>query len=124
MSSLRILTKRVYLEPEAADGRRILVDRLWPRGLSKAQARIDYWAKETAPSKELREWYGHDPDKWTAFRQRYAGELDAGREGVDALIERLGTGTVTFLYAAKTDEFNNAVALKGYIEARLSADRS
>ena len=114
-----IRTKRVYRDPEPSDGRRILVDRLWPRGLSRAKAAIDAWVKAVAPSRALREWYAHDPDKWTEFRRRYADELDANEEAVAALIGELGSDKVTFLYAARTDEFNNAVALKAYIEARL-----
>ncbi len=82
---MSILTKRVYEEASSADGRRILIDRLWPRGISKATARVDYWAKEVAPSTELRQWYRHDHDKWPEFKRRYFAELEAEPEAVQAL---------------------------------------
>jgi uncharacterized protein YeaO (DUF488 family) len=114
-----IRTKRVYLDAEPSDGRRILVDRLWPRGVSKEKARIDHWAKAVAPSRVLREWFAHEPGKWPEFKRRYAEELDTDEASVEALIGQLGSRKVTFLYAARSDDFNNAVALKAYIEARL-----
>jgi len=112
-----IKVKRVYEKPEAADGVRILVDRLWPRGLTKDKADIAYWAKDISPSNELRRWYGHDPDKWTAFRERYRKELDANPEGIDKLLALTKKGAVTFVYSSKEDRINNAEALKEYIEA-------
>jgi uncharacterized protein YeaO (DUF488 family) len=114
---VKILVKRVYDEPEEADGCRILVDRLWARGLSKEKARVDVWAKKVAPSTALRRWYGHDPDKWPEFKSRYAAELEANREEVEKLLVRIHTGTVTFLYSSKERRLNNAVALKEYIKS-------
>lgn len=112
-----IRIKRVYEAPEAADGRRILVDRLWPRGLSKEKAKVDIWAKGVAPSTELRRWYGHDPDKWTEFKSRYAAELDANPDQVAELRDEVRKGEVTFVYSSKETDLNNARALKEYIEA-------
>lgn len=118
---ITIRVKRVYEEPEEADGRRILVDRLWARGLSKDKAKLDIWAKEISPSTELRRWYGHDPNKWAEFRSRYAAELDANPEGVVAIVREVQAGIVTFLYSSKEERMNNAVALKKYIESLIDA---
>ena len=118
-TSIRI--KRVYEEPEETDGRRILVDRLWARGLSREKARVDVWIKEIAPSTELRRWYGHDPHKWTKFKKRYTAELDANPENVEAILEEVQAGIVTFVYSSKEEQLNNAVALKEYIESILDA---
>jgi len=119
MNSKRITIriKRVYEEPEEADGRRILVDRLWARGLSKEKAKVDVWVKEIAPSTELRRWYGHDPNKWTEFKSRYAAELRANPDKVEEILEEVQEGIVTFLYSSKEEQLNNAVALKEYIES-------
>jgi uncharacterized protein YeaO (DUF488 family) len=111
-------TKRIYEAAAAADGRRVLVDRLWPRGLSKEKARVDVWARSIAPSNELRRWYGHDPAKWEEFRRRYFAELDAAPEGVAELREALGSGTATLLFSSKEEVLNNAAALAEYLEAR------
>ncbi len=111
-----IAIKRAYEEPGRDDGRRVLIDRLWPRGLPKERARIDEWMKELAPSTELRKWFGHDPDKWAEFEQRYFDELDAKGELVKRLIEEAhGRGRVTLLYGARDTAHNNAVALRDYI---------
>jgi len=115
---VKLRTKRVYDPPKAADGRRILIDRLWARGLSKAAAGIDYWARDIAPSTKLRQWYRHDPDKWKEFRRRYFAELDANPEGVAELRANLGRGTVTLLFSSKEARLNNASALKEYLEAK------
>ncbi|HWZ27993.1 MAG TPA: DUF488 family protein [Gemmatimonadales bacterium] len=115
---MKLRTKRVYDPPKAGDGRRILVDRLWARGLSKASARIDFWAKAIAPSTRLRQWYGHDPDKWNEFRRRYFAELDANADGVAELRAHLGKGTVTLLFSSKEARLNNASALREYLEAK------
>lgn len=109
-------TKRVYEPARESDGRRILVDRLWPRGLSKAAARIDYWAKAIAPSTKLRQWYGHDPAKWKEFRRRYFAELEANPEGIDELRRELRKGAVTFLYSSREERLNNATALQEYLQ--------
>lgn len=113
----RIRLKRVYEKADQSDGRRILVDRVWPRGISRAKARIDYWAKDSAPSNELRKWYGHDPEKWEAFKTRYIDELKANPEAVNELLDNLCRGrTTTFVYSSKEAEKNNAVVLKEFIE--------
>lgn len=111
-----ICIKRVYEEPSEDDGLRILVDRLWPRGLSKAKAKVDRWEKDLAPTTELRRWFGHDPAKWEEFLQRYRAELEGKEEALARLRREANDGTVTLLYAAKDEEHNNAVALKRYIE--------
>jgi uncharacterized protein YeaO (DUF488 family) len=118
---ITIRIKRVYEEPEEADGLRVLVDRLWARGLSKEKARVDVWVKEIAPSTELRRWYGHDADKWPEFKTRYAAELNANPTGVEKLLSEVQAGTVTFLYSSKEERLNNAVALKEYIESIIQA---
>jgi len=112
----RILIKRVYDAPGPEDGKRILVDRLWPRGLTKEKAKIDYWAKDIAPSNELRTWYGHDPAKWDEFRKRYFAELRKNAAGIDALTEAMGKGPVSFVYSSTERTINNAEALKLYLE--------
>ncbi|HMA85911.1 MAG TPA: DUF488 domain-containing protein [Desulfosalsimonadaceae bacterium] len=113
----RIRLKRVYEKADQSDGRRILVDRVWPRGISRAKARIDYWAKDAAPSNELRKWYGHDPEKWEAFKTRYIDELKANPEAVKELLDNLCRDrTTTFVYSSKEAEKNNAVVLKEFIE--------
>ncbi|NIR81938.1 MAG: DUF488 family protein [Gammaproteobacteria bacterium] len=109
--------KRVYERASAEDGYRVLVDRVWPRGLKKEEARIDEWQREIAPSSELRRWYGHDPDKWSEFRSRYVAELDGKPDLVRELRERARSRTVTLLFGARERERNNAVALKAYLEA-------
>ena len=113
-----IRLRRVYDEPRPSDGFRVLVDRVWPRGLKKEQAAIDHWLKEVAPSAELRRWFSHEPAKWHGFRERYAKELDERPEAVRFLVEKGREGTVTLLFGAKDVERNNAVALKEYLEGR------
>jgi len=113
-----IRVKRVYEPPSNRDGRRVLVDRLWPRGLSKADAKIDYWPKEIAPSTKLRKWYGHDPDKWLEFKRRYFKELKSKSDALQALLDYVRTGKVTFVYGSKEQRLNNVAALKEYLEAR------
>jgi len=115
---VKLRIKRVYEPPAAADGRRILVDRLWPRGLSKAKARLDYWARTNSPSTALRQWYGHDPDKWQEFRRRYFAELDANPTGMADLRRELGSGTVTLLFSSREERLNNATALQEYLEGK------
>jgi len=106
----------IYEEPSADDGLRVLVDRLWPRGISKARAQVDRWEKDISPTTELRHWFGHDPAKWEEFLQRYRAELEDKKELLSQLREEADERTVTLLYAAKDEEHNNAVALKRYIE--------
>jgi uncharacterized protein YeaO (DUF488 family) len=115
--AMKIAIKRVYAKPARQDGVRILVDRLWPRGLTKEKARIDFWPKELAPSTELRLWYGHDPAKWEEFKSRYSRELQANPGSLKELRERVRRGPVTFLYSSKEERLNNAAALKEYLES-------
>ena len=114
--------KRSYEAPAASDGRRILVDRLWPRGLTKARARIDHWARGIAPSDALRKWYAHDCDKWPEFKRRYFAELDANPEGVAALREHLGVDA-TLVFSSRELELNNAKALLEYLAQGRAAVR-
>ena len=111
-----VRTKRIYEEPSASDGVRVLIDRLWPRGVSKESAAIDYWAKTVAPSHELRVWYGHDRAKWLEFRDRYWAELDANVEGIAELVSRVKGATVTLVFSSREQELNNASALQQYLE--------
>lgn len=113
-----IRVKRVYDPPSADDGTRVLVDRLWPRGISKERARIDLWLKEVAPSADLRKWYGHDPDRWEEFRRRYRAELSAKKDLILTLKEQAGHGTITLVYSSREEMRNNAVALRMYLEER------
>jgi uncharacterized protein YeaO (DUF488 family) len=112
----RIRLKRAYDPPAKADGRRVLVDRVWPRGVSKDRLRLDAWLKEAAPSPSLRKWFDHDPAKWNAFKDRYFRELDQRPEAVERLLAICGDGTVTLVFGAKDTRHNNAVALKAYLE--------
>lgn len=112
-----IKIKRVYEPPEKRDGFRILVDRLWPRGVSKSAARVDLWLKDIAPSDGLRKWFGHEPAKWAEFRKRYVHELAKQPEAVAELKQHAGKKTVTLVYGAKDEQHNNAVALKEYLES-------
>ena len=111
-----IRLKRVYEKPAASDGQRILVERLWPRGLSKADAAIDLWLKDIAPSPELRTWFGHDPERWDEFCRRYWRELETHPEEVELLRHKVAEGTVTFVYAARDETHNSAVALRMFLE--------
>jgi uncharacterized protein YeaO (DUF488 family) len=104
--------KRAYAPAEPEDGTRILVDRLWPRGVSKAKAAVDRWMKEIAPSTELRKWFGHDPDRWPEFRRRYIEELHQHPELLDELRALARKGTVTLLYGARDEVHNDAVVLR------------
>ncbi len=117
---MKIKIKRVYEQPEETDGRRVLVDRLWPRGLTKEKAAVDVWLKEVAPSTELRKWFGHDPEKWAEFKKRYHAELRKNTETVDRLREEVSGGTVTLLFGARDQEHNEAVVLKDWIERHLN----
>lgn len=116
---MSIQVKRIYAPPESRDGRRILVDRLWPRGVSKVQARVDAWPRDIAPSDGLRRWFNHDPARWDEFRRRYAAELEERREAWGPLLEEARKGPITLLYSARDAEHNNAVALKEFLESRL-----
>ena len=113
---MSVQTKRVYDKPARADGRRVLVDRVWPRGLRKNEAQIDDWLKEIAPSTRLRKWFGHDPARWKEFKKRYAEELENHCEQMEQLAREARKRTTTLLFGAKDCEHNNAVALKEHIE--------
>ena len=120
---MKLNVKRVYLPAAKKDGLRILVDRLWPRGISKEKSKVDLWLKEIAPSNELRKWYNHEPGKWEHFKEKYFKELSSNPELLKLLIEKAAKGTVTLLYSSKEERFNNAVALREYIETYISPDR-
>jgi uncharacterized protein YeaO (DUF488 family) len=111
-----IRLKRAYETRTEDDGTRILVERLWPRGVSKDKAAIDMWPKELAPSAQLRKWYSHDLARWQEFRTRYLAELDEKGEAIHELKQRLSVGPVTFVYAARDEEHNSALILKEYLE--------
>jgi uncharacterized protein YeaO (DUF488 family) len=113
-SGVTVAQKRVYEEPEPGDGVRVLVDRLWPRGLSKERARVDVWLKDVAPSRDLRVWFGHDPAKFSEFRRRYAAELaeEPGRAAFAELREMARAQHVTLVFAAHDTEHCNAVVLR------------
>jgi uncharacterized protein YeaO (DUF488 family) len=113
---MNVQIKRVYEEPSTSDGKRILIDRLWPRGLTKEKAKVDLWLKEIAPSTELRQWFGHDPSKWNEFKKRYHDELKKNNEVVSKLTGLLKNSKVTLVYGAKDEEHNDAIVLKDYLE--------
>jgi uncharacterized protein YeaO (DUF488 family) len=114
-----IAIKRVYEAPAEGDGYRVLIDRLWPRGLKKEAVAMDVWARELAPSTELRKWFGHDPARWDEFRQRYAAELAGSASVWQALARRSAQEPVTLLYGARDEAHNDAVALKALMEQWL-----
>lgn len=114
---MKLQIKRVYEEPDKGDGTRILVDRLWPRGLTKERASIDLWLRDIAPSTELRKWFGHDPDKWEEFKQRYRHELQENDEQVRRVRQEIEKGTVTLVYGAKDVEHNDAVVLQEFLSS-------
>ena len=109
---MELKIKRVYEKPAKGDGKRVLVDRLWPRGLTKEKASIDLWLKEIAPTTELRKWFDHDPDKWKEFKKRYEQELKKNKEQVSLLQEQVKRGVVTLVYGAKDEMHNEALVLK------------
>jgi uncharacterized protein YeaO (DUF488 family) len=116
---MEIRTKRIYDEPDEQDGWRVLVDRLWPRGMRKDRARIDLWAKDVAPSSDLRKWFGHDPGRFEEFSVRYREELERSEEAADfaqQVRQELDSRNVTLLYAARDEEHNHALVLKGWLE--------
>jgi uncharacterized protein YeaO (DUF488 family) len=111
MTHTQLQIKRVYAEPSPEDGKRILVDRLWPRGLSKEKAKVDIWLKDVAPSNELRKWFAHAPEKWSEFRRRYIAELKTAGAPLALLRQQVSQGKVTLLYGARDQEHNEAVVL-------------
>jgi uncharacterized protein YeaO (DUF488 family) len=116
---MTIDVKRAYDPSAKSDGHRILIDRIWPRGVTRDDLRIDAWLKDLAPSTALRKWFGHDPAKWDEFRTRYARELDQRSDLVEDLVDKARAGHVTLVFGAKDAEHNNAVALKEHLERRL-----
>lgn len=113
---MNIKTKRVYEQPDKKDGERILVDRLWPRGLTKEKAHVDLWLKEVAPSTDLRKWFGHDPAKWKSFRGRYQTELRQHDRLIKLLIQKARAGPITLVYGARDEKHNEALILKQFLE--------
>jgi uncharacterized protein YeaO (DUF488 family) len=108
----RVKLKRAYETPTADDGIRVLVDRLWPRGIKKSEAAIDHWLKELAPSTDLRKWFGHDPARWVEFRRRYMAEIEEHGDELDRLRALMAEGTVTLVYSAHDETHNDAVVLE------------
>jgi len=111
--------KRVYEVPAKEDGFRVLVDRLWPRGLTKEKAKVDLWLKEISPTDALRKWYQHDPEKWLEFKRRYFSELKDKKEFLDLIESKAKKGTVTLLFGSKEERINNAQALKEYFQKKM-----
>ena len=118
MSAFPLRLKRVYLPPEEADGTRVLVERLWPRGLTKQAAAVDHWLKEISPSPALRKWFGHRPELWDEFCDRYWKELQGAPDAVQALRDLWSVGPVTLVYAARDETRNSALVLKRYLESQ------
>lgn len=112
--------KRVYDPDEPGDGTRLLIERLWPRGIRKADLRMDGWHKEAGPSSELRKWFSHDPAKWPEFERRYFAELDRRPDAWEPILDAAESGKVTLLYSSHDTEHNNAVALKRFLDAKLN----
>lgn len=111
--------KRAYEPAQPSDGKRILVERLWPRGMKKESLKMDGWLKEVSPSPELRRWFGHDPAKWNEFKERYTAQLRAHPETWQPLLDLARRGNVTLLYSAHDTEHNSALLLKGFLERKL-----
>ena len=116
MGAIRV--GRVYDRESLPEGRRFLVERLWPRGVRRSELELDAWLRDVAPSTELRRWFGHDPQRWEEFRRRYSAELDAAPQHWQALVDAAAAGPVVLLYSARDEEHNNAVALRDYLLAR------
>lgn len=112
-----IKTRRIYDKPDADDGFRILVDRIWPRGLKKNDVKIDLWQKDIAPSSALRKWFNHDQRKWNEFKRRYYEELKDRKEIVKLFLEKAEQEIITLLYSSKEEKYNNAIALKEYLQS-------
>ena len=112
----RIQLKRVYEPVEESDGLRVLVERLWPRGIAKEKASLDHWLKAVSPSPELRRWYGHDPEKWPEFQERYAAELRQHEDALETLRDWISQGDVTLVYSARDEERNSALLLKKFLD--------
>lgn len=118
-----ITLKRAYEPVAREDGTRLLVERLWPRGVKKDALRLDAWIKDVAPSTKLRQWFGHDPTKWPQFQRRYRAELERNEEALEPILKAARRGRVTLIYSSHDQERNNAVVLKAYIESRLAGPK-
>ena len=118
-----IRIKRAYDPAEKSDGARFLIDRLWPRGVTKQKLHVEDWVKSASPSNELRHWYGHEPGKWKEFQRRFAAELNHDPAGWQSLLRAAQAGDITLVYSARNTDRNNAVALKSYLEKKMSAKR-
>jgi uncharacterized protein YeaO (DUF488 family) len=118
ITQLDISFKRAYEPPAEADGTRVLIDRLWPRGVTKLEAAIDHWLRDLAPSTELRKWFGHDPARWDEFRRRYTAELMQHRERLDELLRMASEGPATLVYGARDEQHNDAVVLQDVLIRR------
>jgi uncharacterized protein YeaO (DUF488 family) len=116
---LAIKVERIYNNPRGNSTFRILVDRLWPRGLSKDKVKVDLWQKDIAPSNSLRKWFSHDEKKWDGFKARYFRELEKNNESVNMILDKVKEESITLLYGAKEERFNNAMALKEYLEEKI-----
>jgi uncharacterized protein YeaO (DUF488 family) len=117
---MSIQIRRAYAPPGRSDGYRVLVDRVWPRGVSKDELNLDEWRKEIAPSTRLRQWFGHDPKRWKEFQQRYFAELQEKEDSVRDLVKRVRHGRITLVYGARDPDHNQAVALSAYLRARAA----
>jgi uncharacterized protein YeaO (DUF488 family) len=118
-----IKIKRTYDKPQPGDGLRILVDRIWPRGLKETEFKMDLWQKDISPSASLRKWFNHDESKWDEFKNRYYNELQDKKESIGLLLDKAEKGTITLLYSSKEDRYNNVIALKEYLEAKLKHNK-
>ena len=118
-----ILLKRAYDRASPKDGKRFLVERLWPRGVKKSELPLDGWLKDVAPSTELRKWFSHDPEKWSEFRRRYRAELQHNPEAWNPLLHAARHGTITLIFSSHDLEHNNAVVLQEFLESRMSGAR-
>ena len=113
-----VRAKRIYEKPNADDGYRVLIDHIWPRGITRERAKLDEWAKELAPSSELRKWFDHRPERFAGFKSRYQSELAAHADVIDELRRRAASGPLTILYAARDQEHNNAVVLVALLQSQ------
>jgi uncharacterized protein YeaO (DUF488 family) len=114
-----IKVERIYNNPRGNKTFRVLVDRLWPRGLSKTSVKVDLWQKDIAPSNSLRKWFSHDENKWNDFKDRYFKELEKNSESVNTILDKISEGPITLLYGSKEEKYNNAIALKEYLEEKI-----
>jgi len=118
--SARVWLRRAYDPPTRNDGYRVLIDRIWPRGVSRERARLDEWVRELAPSDELRRWFGHDPQRWEEFQRRYRAELELKHDELDRLVSRVAQGRVTLVYGARDEQHNNAAVVRQVLDERRS----